>query len=238
MGSRPARAARSRNDPRSISASNLVVDAGGGTFNLLPTDSIGLFHLSNGSTTLNNTSTMFEFALTNATATTTSGTNILDFAFVQSRSTLNLGANLTNLQLGYLDVEDAGSAVHMNGYNINVPTIYLGWNDGQAVTLDRGTTPGSLTATDLYVGGGTNLNLIAADAITNLHVADSSVTTAATSNVTGSVELYGTTGHASMPLGADLNLGGNLDIYANTGSSAVLDAQYHNITADQILLGY
>ena len=172
--------------PGSLTATNLYLAAN--TLNLLPTDSITNFSLSGATTTLNSGVTVSSLNLYNgSTGTTTTVGNITGNVNVESGSTLNLGANL-NLPSGSLDIENTGSVVHMNGNNISAQTILVGWNDGQAVTLDRGTTPGSLTATNLYVGGNT-LNLLAADSTSNLYLSNATVTTAATSNVTSYVEV-------------------------------------------------
>jgi hypothetical protein len=164
-----------------------------------------------------------------STATTAAVGNITGNANILSGSTLNLGADLS--LTGQLDVENVGSAVHMNGHNISAGTILLGQFGDQAVTLDRGTPAGSLTATNLYIAQGT-LNLIAADAITNLNLDNqATVTTAATGNVTGAVNV--TTG-ATLNLGANLNAG-NIDV-EDTGS--VINAHGFGITAISLILGH
>ena len=75
-----------------------------------------------------------------STATTAATANLATSVDAYGGSVLNLGANL-NLS-STLDVEETGSIVHMNGNNISAYKILLGWYDSQAVTLDRGTTPG------------------------------------------------------------------------------------------------
>ena len=108
-----------------------------------------------------------------SSATTTTSGNVTTNVNVFSGSTLNLGANLT--LTGTMDVEDTGSVVHMNGNNISATTILLGWYDNQAVTLDRGTTPGSLSATNLYVYGQT-LNLLPSDNINTFYMSNGATT--------------------------------------------------------------
>ncbi len=101
------------------------------------------------------------------------------------------------------------------------------------MTLNRGTVPGSLTATYLYVGANNTLPLVAADAVNNLYVAGSgaAVTTAATSNVTGEAEVYS---GGTLNLGANLHLSNSLDIY----DGGTVNAHGFGITANQLTLGY
>ena len=167
--------------------------------------------------------------LSGSSGTTTATGNVTGNAYVYSGSTLNLGANLGIT--GSLDVEDTGSVVHMNGNNISASTILLGWYDGQPVTLDRGTTPGSLTATNLCVSGGTALNLIAADSFTNVTLTGATLSTAVTGNITGNISANNST----LNLGGNLNLTGTLDV-EQTGSAFHMNG--NNISAYQIELGY
>ena len=92
--------------------------------------------------------------LSGSTATTAATGNLTGNVSVTQGSTVNMGANMSLPTTATLDVEDTGSIVHMNSYNISAGTIQLGVNSGAAVTIDRGTTPGSLTANALEVQGG------------------------------------------------------------------------------------
>jgi len=215
--------------PGSLTASNLYLY--GNTLNLLPSDHVTLFALSNATTTLNSGVAVSRLALENGSSgTTTAASNVTNSVSVLSGSTLNLGANLS--LSGSLDVEYTGSVVHMNGNNISANTILLGWYDGQVVTLDRGTSPGSLTATNLYVAGGNNLSLISSDVIANLNLSNAVVTTAAVGNLTGSVSV-GAGG--TLNLGANLSITGNMDV---EGTGATVNAHGFNITAGTLTLGY
>jgi hypothetical protein len=118
-------------------------------------------------------------AFSASTVTTAATGNVTGNTGVFSGSTLNLGANLS-LGSSQLDVENTGSIFNLNGFNVSAATILVGQFTDQTVTVQRGATPGSLTATDLYVAANT-LNLISSDAITNLHLSSSAlVTTPAT----------------------------------------------------------
>ena len=86
------------------------------------------------------------------------------------------------------------------------------------MTLDRGTTPGSLTANYLYIGNN-NFDLLAIDSVANFYLDNSTstlhsnvsgllqiqdgstATTTATGNVSGSVSVYS---GSTLNLGADL----------------------------------
>ncbi len=84
----------------------------------------------------------------------------------------------------------------MNGNNISANTILLGWYTDEAVTLNRGTMPGSLTASNLYVyGGGGTFNLIPTDSITNFTLYDGNTTFNSGVSVPGTLEIEtGSTG--------------------------------------------
>jgi fibronectin-binding autotransporter adhesin len=182
-----------------------------------------------------------------STATTTATGNVTGNVNVLSGSTLSLGANLSIA--GSLDIENTGSIVHMNGNNISANTTLLGWYGNQAVTLDRGTTPGSLTATNLYVADNT-LNLLTSDKVTNFYLSNSTTTlnsgvtvsflqlqdgstgtTTTAGNVTDNVNVL--TG-STLNMGANLTLTGTMDV-ENTGS--VVHMNGNNISAATILLG-
>jgi hypothetical protein len=181
-------------------------------------------------------------------ATTSAVDNVTDSALINNQSTLNLGANLA--LSGNLDVENTGTTLNMNGNDITAGSIYLGWNQQQAVTLNRGTTPGWLAASNLYVYGAT-FNPLASDSITNFYLDDGSTTlnsgvavssltlengsgglTSTTGNITGNVNVLS---DSTFNLGANLNLGGILDV-ENTGSVVFLES--HNLAANTIYLGW
>jgi hypothetical protein len=125
----------------------------------------------------------------------------------------------------------------MNGHNISAPNIYWdGFRGGGS--LDRGTNPGALTASDLLVGaggiyGGSSLKLISTDSFTNVRLNSSTLTTAATSNITGGVSL---SQGSTLNFGANMNMSGSLDISANSGASTTVDAQHHDLKAGSILV--
>jgi hypothetical protein len=245
--------------PGSLTASSLYVD---GNFNLLPTDAITNFYISQGTTTLNSGVAVSGLTLNySSTGTTTTAANVAGDVRVLNSSTLNLGANLS--LSGILDVENTGSVLNMNDNNISASTIYLGWNNNETVTLNRGTLGGSLTATSLYVYGGATVSnpgtfdLLPSDSITNFYLDDagstlnsgvavsnltlengSSVGTTTSTNVTGNVSVFsGPTldQGSAFYLGANLNLSGTLDV-ENTHSALFLES--YNATANTIYLGW
>ncbi len=188
-----------------------------------------------------------------STATTAATGNVTSSVNVYSGSTLNLGANLNLSSFSpVLDVENTGSVLNMNGHSISSDYILLGWNDSQAVTLDRGTTPGSISANLLEVyGGGGTFNLLPSDKVGFFALSDGSTTlnsgvavgslslqnsatatTTSSSNISGDVTV--TTG-STLNLGANLSLTGSLDV-ENTGST--VNAHGFNITAGTLTAGY
>jgi hypothetical protein len=181
-----------------------------------------------------------------STATTTTG-NITGNVNMLSGSTLNLGANLS--LSGAMDVKGTGSVVNMNGNNISAGTIYLGWNEQLVVTVNRGTTPGSLSATSFLVYG-QDLNLLASDQVTNFYLNDASTTfnsgasvsyldllggstatTTAAGNITGAVSVFS---GSTLNLGANLSPSGSLDV---EGTGSTMNAHGYNISANQFTLG-
>ena len=199
--------------PGSLTAYNLeVADT---TFNLLKTDSVTNFYLSNSTTTLGSGVAVSGLYLQGGSmATTTAAGSVTGNVSVTGGSVLNLGANLGIT--GSLDVENTGSVVHMNGNDITAGSILLGWYQNQAVTLDRGAIPGSLTAYNLEVAD-TTFNLLKTDSVTNFYLSNSTTTlgsgvavsglylqggSMATTTAAGSV-----TGNVSVTGGSVLNLG-------------------------------
>ena len=156
--------------PGTLTATNLYV--GNQTLNLLPTDAVTNFYLTNATSTLNSGVSVLSLGLQNGSvATTTAAGNVtggarLDWQYAQPR-----GAEPQRQPR----CPRHGSTINMNGNSIAASTIYLGWYDGQATTLNRGTVPGTLTATNLYVGNQT-LNLLPTDAVTNFYLTNANST--------------------------------------------------------------
>ena len=226
--------------PGSLTANYLYV--GNNNFDLLAIDSVANFYLDNSTSTLYSNISSLQIQ-DGSTATTTATGTVSGSVSVYSGSTLNLAADL-NLNSS-LDVRDTGSVVHMNGNNINANQIYLGWYDNQAVTLDRGTTPGSLTANSLHIGNN-NFDLLAIDSVANFYLD--------TSHLYAPQQRFGVTadsgwfdghhdGHRQCERfgqcllrqhaqpGADLNLNSSLDV-RDTGS--IVHMNGNNINANQI----
>jgi hypothetical protein len=231
--------------PGSLTTSNL--DAFDTTLNLLASDSVGELDLVEGTTTLGSSVASLSLQTNSVAKTTTAGT-VTGSATVETGSSLNLGQNL--ILTDTLDVENNGSAVNMNGYGISAGTIYLGWNDNQPVTLNRGTSAGSITASNLYVADA-NFDLLPSDAVVTFSLSNSttdlssgdtvanlalesssSATTSATSSVTGNATVESA---SVLNCGADLVLSGTLDV-ENTGST--VNAPGHKISAETIYLGW
>ena len=180
--------------------------------------------------------------------TTAATGNVTANVGVNSGSTLTLGADLT--LTGTLDVRHNGSKLDMGGHTITANQIFLGWNDGypqQPITVQN---RGTLLTNNLYVGNQT-FNLIATDSVSNFFLINSStvfgatntvnylslndgstVTTAATGNVTGSASVLS---GSTLTLGANMSLAGDLRV-ENSGSK--LDMGGHTISANRILLGW
>ena len=174
------------------------------------------------------------FVYSGSTATTSATGNVTGYVNVLSGSTLNLGADLSlsGTNPPALDVENTGSVVNMNGHNITAPSIYLGQFGDQPVTLNRGSTPGSLTTGTLFIAQNT-LNLIASDSIGALNLDNNAtVTTAATGNVTGSAMIDS---GSTLNLGANLNLSNGFIDLENIGSS--INAHGFAITTSSLQLG-
>jgi hypothetical protein len=184
-----------------------------------------------------------------STATTTNSGNVTTEVVIAGGSTLNLGAALnlsgTGPAAGYLYVNGTGTTVHMNGNAINANVVVMGApgspNPVPAGTLDRGGAGGVLNlATGLVVNDGT-FNLAAGDKMEVLEAAvGSTVTTAATGNVTVDVAVAG---GSTLNLGADLSLTGTDSHLTASGQlnvqdkGSILNAQGHAITADSFLVG-
>ncbi len=225
-----------------ITAYDLLI-GNGLNFNLTPADTVTNFYLNTGaSSTLTNDVSYLQ--LNNGSTATTTGTgSVTGYIDVYSSSTLTAGADL-NLS-GYLNVQDS-STLNMQGHDITASGILFGWYGSSAVTLQN---LGDITATSLYVGNGLTFNLTSADTITNFYLNSgasstltnnvsylqlnngSTATTTGTGSVTGSIDVYG---GSTLTAGADLNLSG----YLNVQDSSTLNMQSHNITANEVFLGW
>ncbi len=148
-------------------------------------------------------------ALNNGSSATTAATgNVTQNIDVYTGSTLNVGANL-NLS-GYLNVQDSGSVLNMNGRSISANSIELGYNGSSAVTI---LNPGTFTAAGIALGNGTNYTFLSTDSATYISV------------FTGS----------TLNLGANLNnLSTNLSI-ADSGS--VLNMNGYSVSAYSVGFG-
>ena len=227
--------------PRPITATSLYVAAQ--TFNLNPSDTVSGFALSNGTTTLY--SPVSGLGLSNSSqATTTAAGNVTGNVSLFSGSTLTLGASMT--LSGQIDVRDSSTTLNMAGYALSAPTIYLGWNDAQTVTLlNRG--PIKATGLAVYAGGQT-FNLNPSDTVTNFSVSNgtttlnspvyylgvsnsSLTTTTAAGNVSGGVSVD--TG-GTLILGASMTLSNQIDVERNS----TLNMAGYALSAPTIYLGW
>ncbi len=167
-----------------------------------------------------------------------------------SGSTLNLGANL---QLSE-DLQVTGSGLNANGHNISARDIWVGSGIQPGTINNRGT----ITATrNLTVSGnGNTFSLEASDSVANevrtntngvlnLHANTAAqsatingggvINTAATSNLSNFVAMSGT--GSRLNLGDHLVLSGDLTIMGSGINAGTVDANGHNITARDILIG-
>ncbi len=142
-----------------LTATNLEV--GNTSFNLLATDKVTNYYLTNAQTTLNSDVAYLQLD-SKSTATTTASGNVTGGVGVFGGSTLNLGADL-NLT-GNLDLRDTGTTLNANGHAITADTLYAGNYNSSAVTL---TDLGKVTLNDLFVNNGTSLTLHGGDVIGN-----------------------------------------------------------------------
>jgi hypothetical protein len=175
-------------------------------------------------------------ALSGATSSTSATGNITYNVDVASGSTLTLGADL-NVS-GIVQVYGDNSTLNAQGHKITADTLLVGYG-----TNIRFLNRGDLAVTTLYMTNQT-INLGAADQVTNfqlingstnlggvagiqsLYLQNSSATTTATGNLTGSVEVFD---GSTLTLGADLAVGPN-NIEVN-GNNSTINAQGHAITA-------
>ena len=130
---------------------------------------------------------------------------------------------------GNLDMRDNYSTLNMAGHPLSASTIYLGWYDGQPVTvLNRG----PITTASLSVGNGA-FNLGSSDTVTNLNLSSGGTSATATpSNVSASVQLFS---DSTLTLGASMSLSGNFDA---RDPGTVFNMAGHSLSAPSIYLGW
>jgi mucin-19 len=164
---------------------------------------------------------------TATTANITNTVNIVD-------STLNLGANLS---IGNQTVNvETGSTLNLAGHNLAAAVLLLGYDGTGTVTLNRGSTPGSFSVGNFYLGNDENLTLISGDRISsngdsaNID-AGSTLATVSSANITNAVNIE--TG-GTLNLGASLSITGNLDVQ---DSGSTFNAQGNAVTVADLLIG-
>ncbi len=234
-----------------LNTPNLYVN--GQALNLTASDSVQNFYLSGvgGSTTLLTGAPVSQLSLSSyASATTNAVGNITNNVTLDSSSTLTLGADLS--LSGAIDVRN-GSTLNAQNHNISAYQVFLGWyNSGNYPNSFWAlTNRGNLNTTNLYVndqafnltasdnvqnfylsGPGASTTLPSGAAVTSLTLyANASAITSGAGNIVNSVYMDGA---SSLTLGADLSFTGSIDV--RNGST--INAQHHNITANQIFLGW
>ena len=124
--------------------------------------------------------------------------------------------------------------LNLGNFNLTANNLYLGFNGGTG-SISRGT--GSFNVGLLQLSS-SNLVMNANDRTEDLILRDgSSVTTAATANVTDGVRVWS---GSTLTLGADLNAGALFDSYTIevSGANSTLNAQGHKITAPTLSIGW
>ena len=116
----------------------------------------------------------------------------------------------------------------MAGHPLSAPTIYLGWYDGQPVTvLNRG----PITTANLNIANEA-FNLSSSDTATNLNLNSGGTSATATSaNVSANVELFS---GSTLTLGASMSLSGTFD---ERDAASVLNMAGHPLSASGVYLG-
>ncbi len=246
-----------------LSTPNLYV--AGQTLNLTSSDSVQNFNLSGGNTSLPSGATVASLNLyASSTGTTSATSNITSSVYLDGASTLTLGANLS--VPSSVDIRN-GSIINAQTHSITANQIFIGWNGSSPVAQlqNRGNliTPNlyvaaqnlNLTTSDnvqnFYLNSG-NTTLPAGYSLNSLNLgysasagtlaptvtianlslySSSTVTTAATGNITGSVYMDQA---STLTLGTDLSVTGAIDIR----NGSIINAQTHNMTANQIFLGW
>ena len=223
-----------------------TLDVGYISLNLTPSDAVTNFGVEGGTTTLGSGVTVSTLNLTtSAQATTNTVGNVSASVQVFGGSMLTLGTSMT--LSGNLDMRDNYSTLNMAGHSLAASTIYLGWFDGQPVTvLNRG----PIATPNLYVGY-ISLNLTPSDAVTNFNVeggtttlgsgvtvstlnltASAQATTSTVGNVSTSVQVFG---GSMLTLGSSMTLSGNLDVRDNPST---LNMAGHPLSASAVYLGW
>ncbi len=197
------------------------------TFNLSTSDAVTNFNLSAGTTALDSGVSVSALNLSaSGLATTSTSGNVTGSVQLLSGSLLTLGASMA--LSGQLDMRDSGTTLNMAGHPLSAETVFLGWYDGQPVSVIN---RGAIAASNLYVGNET-FNLIPSDAVTNLNLSSGTMSTAAAGNVTSSVNVES---GSKLTLGANMLLSSDLNLQ-DTGST--LDMGGNTLTANQIFLGW
>ncbi len=166
--------------------------------------------------------------LSNSSHLTTAATaNIGQTANVFSGSTLTLGASMaltTNL-----DLRDNGTTLNMAGYGLSAVNAYVGWFDGQPVSVIN---RGPVAVGNLNIASGA-FNLGASDTVSNLSISTAgSSATAASGNVSSSVLV---TNGGALTLGASMGLTSNLDLRDN---GTTLNMAGYRVSANTVLFGW
>ena len=216
------------------------------SLNLTPSDAVTNFNVEGGTTTLGSGVTVSALNLAaSAQATTSTVGNVSSSVQVFGGSMLTLGSSMSLSD--NLDIRDNNSTLNMAGHALAAPTIYLGWYDGQPVTvLNRG--PISTPTLDV---GYISLNLTPSDAVTNFSVeggttalgsgvtvstlnlsTSAQAATSTVGNVSTSVQVFG---GSALTLGASMSLGGNFDERDN---SSTFNMAGHPLSASTIYLGW
>jgi hypothetical protein len=175
---------------------------------------------------------------TGATLTTAASANISSNVVMSViGGTLNLGANM-NIGSNSMTVAGTGATLNLAGHNLTASALSLGYISTPVVTFERGTgTQGALNVGTLYIGNSQNLALISTDRIGTAYIVGGTLTTAASANISGNVNLgISSSGlDGTMNLGANLSLSGNLDVQ---DSGTIFNAQGHAVSAAVLYLGW
>ncbi len=215
-------------------------------FSLAPADSVTNFYLFNvaGSTLGSNTVNNLQLSASSSLVTTTTG-NVTGNIDIAGGSTLTMGADMP--LTGYLNLQDAGSTLNMQGHTLTANQIFYGWYGGGVPTL---VNRGPLVTPNLYVAD-QPFSLAPADSVTNFYLynvggstlgsntvsylqlsASSSLITTTTGNVTGNIDIES---GSTLTMGANMALAGALSLQ-DAGST--LDMGGHRLTANQVFLGW
>jgi fibronectin-binding autotransporter adhesin len=143
--------------------------------------------------------------------------------------TLTANAAANNVYLGY--GSGTSGTLNLGGNTLAITgSLFLG-QGGTGVLNEGG---GSFTATNAYVQGGNTLSFGASDVVSYVQLSGSGsgATTAATGNITSSIDVYS---GSTLTAGANLNLSDHL----NVQDGSTLNMQGHGITAaNYVALGY